>query len=106
MRNCKGYFLADLILSISVWMLISMTILPFIIQTIDQSMREKQQFQATIFLYNKLHEILNGNATTDNISIAENGITYKYLFYSENKELCIEYDDRRKGKQRLCEILE
>lgn len=98
--------MADLLLSLSAWMLISLTVLPIGIDFLKESMNEKVDYEARVILYEKLQEGLAEGQILPPHFISRNGKQYNFIPRTETKEVCIEYENDNKEKEIVCEFLE
>lgn len=98
--------MADLLLSLSAWMLVSLTILPIGIEFLKESSHEDNEFEATVLLYEKLHEMLVEGQVLLPQSIERNGKEYQFTPSEGTKEVCIEFENYHKQKEQVCEFIE
>ncbi|MFD2446042.1 phosphatase [Bacillus sp. CGMCC 1.16607] len=106
MWNHKGFFMVDLLLSLSCWMLISVTILPIGIQFMENSMDEKEEYAATVLLYEKLQEMIVEGEVPTAQKIIKNEKQYDMKSNLETKEVCIQFENRNQKKYEVCEYWE
>lgn len=96
----------DLLLSLSAWILISMTILPMGIHLLEESTNEKEEYFASILLYEKLNEILDKPETPIANTIFRNQKQYDFFLKLETGEVCIQFENRNHKKRTVCEYRE
>ncbi|MEH7107293.1 MULTISPECIES: hypothetical protein [Bacillaceae] len=107
----KGYFLLELLLSMSALFMICLTFIPLFIQLKKQSDQFAIENKARHLLFNELHEKLSGSTEFNNTSIKENGIVYTISWDNagtpEKKEACIKIDKTiYRNEPKICETLE
>ncbi|WP_442594884.1 hypothetical protein [Neobacillus sp. D3-1R] len=98
--------MADLLLSMSAWMLISVTVLPIGVEFTRKYIDEREKFEALVILNEKLHEILVDGEIQPQQTITRNGKQYMFIPKIDTKEVCIEFEDIYKNKKTVCEFLE
>lgn len=104
--KANGYFLFDILLSISTLILVSSILLPQAIEFMIKSNNQEADFKAKIVLYEKLHELLaEGKQPTSQI-IIKNSIQYMFTPNIDFTEVCIQYEDREHAKKSVCEYWE
>lgn len=96
----------DLLLSLSAWILISMTVLPLGIHFLEESINEKEEYFATILLYEKLNELIEEGENPLTNTIFRNGKQYDFIPKSEMGEVCIQFENRNQKKEKVCEYWE
>jgi competence protein ComGE len=106
LRKNNGFFMIDLVLTLSSWLLISSTLLPLAIQFMVDSSNETEKYKVTIILYEKLHEsLVEGQPLTSHI-MEINGDKFEIISNPEQKEVCIQYEDHSQANKRICEYWE
>jgi competence protein ComGE len=110
LRN-KGFFLIELLLSLSLMLMLSLFFIPLIINMKSQMVKleiEKQSYQ---LLYEELQLLLINGKASPARSLSMNGIEYqiswKYSAISEEMEVCIKVENNTVyGEKELCQISE
>lgn len=99
--------MSDVLLTLSALILICSTILPQAIQYMRESLNEKVKYEATIVLYEKLHELLvEGQTPITTEVISSSGKKYEFISNPLLKEVCIHYEDTGNFKKSVCEFWE
>lgn len=96
----------DLLLSLSAWILVSMTILPMGIQFLEESTNEKEEYFATILLYEKLNELIVNAEIPISNTLFRNQKQYEFFQKSDTGEVCIQFENRNQKKKTVCEYWE
>lgn len=104
--KANGYFFAELLLSLSVWVLLTLFLLPIYIHMERQSLNTEYKREANRLLYDSLQEyVLTGH------EIEGKTIVIRDKEYTITKDLaqlkvCVNYEETNKTLVSLCEILE
>src|SRR5687767_6054011 len=94
-RKNDGFFLVELLLSLSTWLIALGFLLPYIIQVTSQLEGLELEKTATHILYDELEKMKVDGSTGSNISVTRNGVIYE-VETSESEaglEVCISYKD-------------
>jgi competence protein ComGE len=93
----KGYYLLELILSLSGWILIASIMVPMMIQFNKQSVQIQEKSEALHVLYEYVQEVLIENPERENFSVIKNNKSYDIIWFGEKEgrksEVCIRYED-------------
>jgi hypothetical protein len=93
----KGYYLFELILSLSGWILIASMMVPMLIQFNKQSVQIQERSEAVHILYEYVQEVLIENPERASFSVIKNNKSYDIVWYGETEgrksEVCIRYED-------------
>lgn len=93
----KGYYLLELILSLSGWILIASIMVPILIQFNKQSVQIQEKSEALHILYEYVQEVLIENPERENFSVIKNNKSYDIIWFGEKEggksEVCIRYED-------------
>ncbi|KON87067.1 phosphatase [Sporosarcina globispora] len=107
-RRNEGFFLAELLLSLS-GMLIAVGILfPLIIKAIEHSEEVKQDHKSIQLLYESLQQAALKGSFPEGKTIKKNQTVYE-IFPKENQglmEVCIRYENVRERTKEKCEIFQ
>ncbi|MDF2856608.1 MAG: hypothetical protein K0Q87_2459 [Neobacillus sp.] len=90
-----GFFLLELLLSLSAWFMISLFFIPLLIELKSQSIQLEVDKKITHLLYEELQaNLINGIAT--NYSVTHNGLEYQINWSdtpgSSQKEVCVKVE--------------
>ncbi|WP_102274583.1 phosphatase [Cytobacillus massiliigabonensis] len=109
-RKNDGFFLAELLLTLSAWLLIASVLFPLIIQAVNQSLQVRQEFLAAEILYESLIDSKKRSVYPLNETIVVNQTLYEIITKengeSANMEVCIKYEDFLQKSYETCEIFE
>ena len=103
-----GFFLVELLLSLSTWMIALGFLLPFVIQVTNQSEGLELEKTATHILYDELEKMKVEGNIGSNKSVTRNGVIYEVeKRVSETVlEVCISYKDSSQTDCEKCQIFE
>ncbi|MEH7124511.1 type II secretion system protein [Bacillus sp. JJ1773] len=110
LRKNKGFFLPEMLLTLSAWIVIATIFIPLIMNLIDQSVQLRQEFDSAQALYETLlkaqkegwlpqTELITINQTVYEIYEGTSGV-------NAGQEVCIKYENVFKKLQTKCEIFE
>lgn len=103
MQNSRGFFLAEVMISISMLMLISTTFLPIYIHMNKQLRQVELDRKATHVLYETLQSfLLEGTASSGLVIRDRDEFTIEW----EDRGVCVYYEDSFPLERKKCEILE
>ena len=92
-QNNKGFFLLELLLSLSALLMLSMFLLPPLIHLNEQSRQLSIDNKARQLMYEELQANLINSQSMSNSTINENGVEYKISWtgteMSGQKEVCV-----------------
>ncbi|MDQ0156404.1 hypothetical protein [Robertmurraya andreesenii] len=109
LSNHKGFFLVELLLSLSMWILMTLSLLPLYIHVNKQSIDTQREITATHLMYDVLHVYLMEGIFEDREEVIKNGsylINWEAGSESRPTRVCISYEDAFKEQQEKCERLE
>jgi competence protein ComGE len=96
LRNNKGYFLLELLLSLSTMLMLSLFLLPLFMELRDQSKKVEIEKTAQRLMYEELKAKIIGKGTMSDSSIILNTIEYKIIWsntdVSSQKEVCVKVE--------------
>ncbi|EWG10666.1 hypothetical protein [Cytobacillus firmus] len=107
-RKNKGFFLAELLLSLSGMLLAAGIMFPLIIKALEHSEEVKQDFESTQLLYESLLEAASEGSFPEGETMKKNQTVYK-IFPKENQgvmEVCIRYESVRDSTKEKCEVFQ
>lgn len=108
LRKNNGFFLLELLLSLTAWFLLCLILIPLLTDLSRQSKQLEVEKKAHQLLYEELEEKLNSAPIFTNYSIIYRGIEYKISWNdvpSPQKELCV-YVDNPIAVTKICAIPE
>lgn len=111
LRSFKGYFLLELLLSLSTLFMICLFLLPLLMELKDQSRKLEIEKTAQKFMYEELKAKIIDNRTFSDYTIKENNIEYKITWMNPNpagqKEVCVKVEKNSIQPETIvCGILE
>jgi competence protein ComGE len=106
-----GFFLLELLLSLSAWFMMSMFFMPLLMELSHQSQQLVRDKKAVQFLFEELQANLTEDRTTSNYSIYHNGTEYKIYWIQSSdigqKEVCVKVDKTAfLPKTEICKVPE
>lgn len=104
LRRNNGYFLVELLLSLSTWILVTGGLLPLVLHLHYLSDLIQLENTANHLLFDELETYLVVGAHTGNKTILLNGTRFeiKWNEDSEQGEVCVEYHDLYSNSQKKC----
>jgi hypothetical protein len=104
--NSKGFFMSELLLSLSAWLMATSILLPLAIFLLGHSMQIRQEADALHLLYERLQEMKLTPELTGNSSIERNGIIFRFKVSAADQEsperVCVEFNDFKKKTISKC----
>ena len=107
-RRNEGFFLAELLLSLSGMLLAAGIMFPLVIKAIEHSEEVKQDYESTQLLYESLQQAAWEGSFPEGKIIKKNQTVYE-IFPKENpglREVCIKYENIRDRPKEKCEVLQ
>jgi competence protein ComGE len=106
-----GFFLLELLLSLSAWFMMSMFFMPLLMELSHQSQQLVRDKKAVQFLFEELQANLTEDRTNSNYSIYHNGTEYKIYWIQSSdigqKEVCVKVDKTAfLPKTEICKVPE
>lgn len=93
LRSSKGYFLLELLLSLSALLILSLFLLPLLSELRDQSRQLNLESKAQQLVYEELQANLISNRPTLNSTSIQNGVVYLIIWNDSEstgqKEVCV-----------------
>jgi len=109
-KKNEGYFLVELLLALTAWLMIAGVLFPLMIKALNHSVQTDQQYTATKLLYEKLI-IAKKEGVIPTYEVFIIGET-EYEFLPElnewqgGMEVCIKYEDIFQKEYKKCEYFE
>jgi competence protein ComGE len=108
-RN-DGFFLADVLLSLSSWLMAATVLLPMAMFITGQTAALRQENNAAHLLYDHLHQLKLSPELTGQGSISRDGTVFTVIMKQHvvgvPSEVCIEYEDYFRIKKEKCALAE
>lgn len=106
-RN-DGFFLAELLLSLNTWIIISLFMLPVVIGVREQSVLLQLEMTAVHLLYDELESHIDEGGIVSNKNVFLNGTNFLISWSSgtSQKEVCVQYEDFHGSLHSKCKISE
>lgn len=105
-RKNEGFFLTELLLSLSAWLIATGILLPLVFHLTYQSYRLYLENTATHILYDELGKMSVEGIEGSNKTVSRNGIAYVIKWIDATKEVCVTFEDANKEKVKKCQIFE
>lgn len=104
----EGFFLVELLLSLSTWLIALGILLPYVIQVTNQSIELELEKTATHLLYDLLEKMKVDGSTASNKSITRNGVIYEVESRTSETglEVCITFKARSQENGEKCQLFE
>jgi competence protein ComGE len=111
LRRNEGFFLAELLLTLSAWLVIAGVFIPLMVHAVNQSVQLHKEAAATQALYELLVEARKESLIDSLHSrIAIAGSDFEVVQESRNghdfMEVCIKYEDLLQKTYKKCEVFE
>lgn len=107
LRRSEGYFLAELLLSLTAWLLITGFFLPIVIFLKDQAVQVQLENTAIHLLYDQLERKIDEGIQVGNRIETLNGIIYELNWSDTSQtEVCVEYKDDKSNPHKKCKSIE
>jgi competence protein ComGE len=109
-KSNGGFFLTELLLSLSAWLIATTILLPLAIYLVGQSIDLRHGTDAVHLVYERLQEMKLGIAPTEIDTIEKNGAVFNYkMIHHESEsvmEVCVEYNGYFSEKRSKCAFTE
>lgn len=111
LRRSDGFFLLELLLSLSAWFMMGMFFMPLLMDLSIQSQQHIRDTMAEQFLFEELQANLIEDRIRSNYSIFHNGTEYKVYWKQSSsnggKEVCVTVDETSfLPKTEICKVPE
>lgn len=107
-RRNDGFLMAELLLSLSAWLIIAGVFFPLVMRAVDQSRQVEQDFAGTLLLYEALQKaVIEEQPPPDRV--VKKGNTVYELFSKEGSaqtEVCLRYEGIFNQTYEKCEVFE
>ncbi len=104
--NNKGFFMSELLLSLSAWLMATGILLPLAITLLGHSMQIRQEADALHLLYDRLQEMKLTPEPLEDSSIERNGTVFRVKVRAADQEsrvkVCVEFDGFNKTSSSKC----
>jgi competence protein ComGE len=95
-QNSKGFFLLELLLSLSALLMIGMFLLPIFIQVRDQSHQVEIENISRKYMYEELQARMMDHQNFNNYSVVQDGIEYQIIWkdslVDNGKVVCVKVE--------------
>jgi competence protein ComGE len=111
LRSTRGFFLLELLLSLSAWLMLSLFLLPLLIELRQQSRQLELESKARQLVYEELQMKLISNRTNSNYTSILNGVEYQIIWkntvVADQKEVCVRIEKNSfLPETEICGLLE
>ncbi|PLS01746.1 competence type IV pilus minor pilin ComGE [Neobacillus cucumis] len=111
LQSNKGYFLLELLLSLSTMLMLSLFLLPLVREMKDQSKKIEIENTAQKFMYEELKAKIIDGSTFSDYTINQNNVKYKIIWLNPNstgqKEVCVKVEKNSFYQEtNICGVLE
>ncbi|MEH7390451.1 type II secretion system protein [Bacillus sp. JJ1503] len=110
LRKNKGFFLPEMLLTLSAWLVIATIFIPLIMNLIDQSVQLRQEFDSTQALYETLLKAQKEGLQPQTELITINQTVFAIYEGTSGgnagQEVCIKYENVFKKLRTKCEIFQ
>ncbi|MGJ7921350.1 hypothetical protein [Neobacillus sp. LXY-4] len=105
LRRNEGYFLAEMLLSLTAWLLVTGFLLPMVMVVSKQAELLRLQNTALHLLYDELELLVDEGDSIKDKSLLLNGTTYEIRWSEEmsQKKVCVEYKDVDANVHKTCQ---
>lgn len=109
-RKNNGFFLAEVMLSLSAWLVIATILFPLIINVVNQSLQGQQEYEGTKLLYETLIKAKKEGVFPNIESIKIDRTVYQVIYEpyggQEKMEVCVQYEDLIQNTFEKCDLFE
>ncbi|KAB2338501.1 type II secretion system protein [Cytobacillus depressus] len=109
-KKNKGFFLPEMLLTLTAWLLIASIFFPLIMNLVNHSIRLQQDYEGTKVLYEALLQAKKEDRAPFSELIALNRTVYEISQEASGNrngvEVCVKYVDVFKNDQQKCEKYE
>lgn len=106
-RKNDGFFLAELLVTLSAWLVIASVLFPLIMQAVNHSLQVRQEFFANKILYESLIDAKKKAVDPATETIVAHQTVYEIFQNGNgetaNMEVCIKYEDLLQQSYEKCE---
>ncbi len=99
----NGFFLVELLLSLSIWLVITLFLLPMFIQVSKQSLNTQYSREASKLLYDSLQETLFTGLFKDQLTVERKGKSFTVTKEVSKNEVCVKYENAFKKEVLICD---
>jgi competence protein ComGE len=101
----NGYFLLELLLSLSAFLMIGLVFVPLLSDIVSHSRQLEVEKKITQLLYQELHANLYNNTYDMRYSVTENGLVFRIYWIEtsdpDKKEVCVSFDGTHSIKETV-----
>jgi competence protein ComGE len=108
LKKDKGFFLAELLLSLSIWMLMTASLLPIYIHVSKQSINTEKELEAVHLLHEVIQFYLLEGIWADREEVRQ-GFLFQISWQQVEENpvgVCVTYDDAFNQAAQKCENIE
>ncbi len=95
-KNKKGFFLLELLLSLSAWFMLCLFMIPLLMDVKNQGQQLEVSKKAEQLLYEELQAKIMNSENPVNYSVIHRGIEYKIIWRDQSlpnqKEVCVKVE--------------
>ncbi len=99
----NGFFLVELLLSLSIWLVLTLFLLPMFIQVSKQSLNTQYSREASKILYDSLQESMFTGVIKDHLTVQRKGRSFTLIKEVSKNEVCVSYENAYKEEVLLCD---
>ncbi|MCL6573681.1 MAG: hypothetical protein K6T88_18700 [Bacillus sp. (in: Bacteria)] len=111
LRNNNGFFLLELLLSLSALLMVSLFLLPLLMDLREGSQQLEVENKAQKLMYEELQAKLLDNRFFTNYTFIENKVEYQIIWgdsvMNDQKEVCVKVErSSYRSETKICGLLE
>ncbi|MGS2776064.1 competence type IV pilus minor pilin ComGE [Robertmurraya sp. GLU-23] len=99
----NGFFLVELLLSLSIWLVLTLFLLPMYIQVSKQSLNNQYSREASKILYDSLQEAMFTGVIKDQLTVQRKGKSFTLIKEVSKNEVCVSYENSFKKEVLICD---
>ena len=92
-----GYYLVELLLSLSGWILIASLMVPMLVVINKQAVQIQEKSEALHILYEYVQGVLIEKPERENFNVTKNNKSYEIIWFGDQEgskgEVCVRYED-------------
>ncbi|MDZ5471020.1 hypothetical protein SM124_04560 (plasmid) [Bacillus sp. 31A1R] len=100
-----GFFLVELLLSLTIWLVITSGLVPIYIHLSKQTMDIEKELEATHLLYELLQRTVLKGSNIQSEYVNRGGFNF-LVQASYGQEVCVQYENRNNEPVQICDKIE
>ena len=106
----KGYFLAEMLLAMSAFLMAASILLPYAMLIITQTIQLRDDTEAADILFDELMHIKTSGTESGRTLVLKDGVSYQVVVIKDDSkpfwEVCVHYDAENQQSSKKCAFIE